>query len=185
MKITIHDLKELVGESKPLETGVQLEENPSSRLNELEAIRSIVNTDYDNLTGVFGIKRVPVDVYFPSDSSKDRTSLGTPESNFTPLYNGELIALPIVLDTQSNGIGTALQFPPAGWDTMRSEWPRWRLDLWHEVLHQVEKDILGTWDGTKETHDDSYMDAIEYAVSKISKAKPITTEQLRKLTLGA
>lgn len=307
MKLTIHDLEKLVGESKPLETGLQPEENSSSQLCDLKLIQEIVNNDYSNLVQLLEIAPVSLDIYVPSRVAVDRTSLGTPRSNFTPLYvndatlsrgqvldfpslagrlkqknrtfdtwlvanlssstqgalesyfvqrleeeaisrlllreinqlllgpsiyekkrcagitlqsetetlisrnpqgrdlrrlnrllvedayptevsksqNRELIALPIDLYTQSNRTRETFVFPPTGWDRMENCWPEWRLNLWHEVLHQVEVEILKVWDGSKETHDESYKDAIKYAAAKISTVKTITPEQLRMLTLGA
>ena len=76
-----------------------------------------------------------------------------------------------------------LAFPPVSWDKMNPGWPRWRLDLWHEVLHQVEHDIFDSWEGGEE-HGESYMRAIQYAVTKLNALKALTERDLRVLALG-
>jgi hypothetical protein len=54
------------------------------------------------------------------------------------------------------------------------EWPAWRIELWHEVVHQVEDQILDEWSpGPK--HGESWTDAIEYVADAFS-VNPETIE---------
>jgi len=37
-------------------------------------------------------------------------------------------------------------FPPEKIDKHSLEWPTWRIELWHEVTHQISNDLFKTWE---------------------------------------
>jgi hypothetical protein len=182
IKVTIDDLKGIVGDNHQL---VQAgDEETILAEEELADILANAKIDYEHLCPALGLQPVPLDVFCPSGKSEATTLMGTPIKNFTPGFSSKTVVLPIIPGTFSHVKGQGFSFPPSTWDLMHPEWPRWRLDLWHETLHQVENDIFKTWDGSKKEHGRSYMQAIEYAASRLSPLKHITTEQLRMLALG-
>lgn len=183
IKLTIKDIKGIVGDSGPV---VQAgEEETVIPDDELADILAKAKADYEHLCRALELHPVPLDIYCPSKKSDEKTLLGTQIKNFTPGFNPKAIILPIVPGTINHTKEQAFPFPPSTWDSIRPEWPRWRLDLWHETLHQIENDVLNSWDGSNEKHGESYMRAIDYAVSKIRTLKLITHRDLRLLALNA
>jgi hypothetical protein len=181
-KLSPSEIKSILRETTPFtpEREVVVDEVLSNQ--EIETVRTAAQSDYENLCGLFGLSPVPVDVFSPSKQSTDRTPHGTPVNNFTPLYDTEKVVLPIVVGASGKMVLDNFVFPPVSWDKMSPEWPRWRLDLWHEVLHQVEHDILKTWTGG-EVHGESYMKAIRAAVERLNPVKAINEEELKRLVL--
>jgi hypothetical protein len=154
---------------------------------EVESLRQIVNDDYEKLVTVLGLTPVPLDVYSYSASSDAKTRFGTSLTNCTPLYDLYKIVLPLHPSTvRDEGIAD-MQCPPACWNMFSTAWPKWRIDLWHEVLHQVEDQIYDTWEGG-EIHGPSYIRAIFYAAEKLKpiclRNAVVTPAQLRVLVLG-
>ena len=154
---------------------------------EVERLRQIVNDDYEKLVAAFGLTPVPLDVYSYSESPDAKTRLGTPVANCTPLYDLYKIVLPLHPSTvRDEGIAD-MQYPLSCWDMFSPAWPKWRMDLWHEVLHQVEDQIYDTWEGG-EIHGPSYMRAIVYAAARLKpicvRDAVVTPAQLRVLMLG-
>jgi len=183
-KLSDSEIQRILGETTPFAPQMEVEVEETLSNEEFGSVIDAAKSDYEHLCHLFGLRPVPLDVFLPSRVLTNRTPLGTPVNNFTPLYDTQKVVLPIVVGASSKMVFDTLVFPPVSWDTMNPEWPRWRLDLWHEVVHQVEKDIFDSWEGG-EKHGESYMRAIKYAVQKLNDVKPIAFEDLRKLTLGA
>ena len=79
-----------------------------------------------------------MDIYLINPKSKNKTQLDTPYANATPLYTPEKIILPLNDGDIDFQTPIAPQFPPANWNKLHNiEWPIWRIELWHEVCHQV------------------------------------------------
>jgi hypothetical protein len=152
--------------------------------NGIGSVKQIVESDYQSLCRVIGIKPVPLDVYEFSANSEERTPLGTPLKNATPLYDSRIVVIPVVPEMVEEYAAAPAKFPPNSWDKFSKAWPQWRIELWHEVLHQIEHHVLNAWkDG--EHHGESYKHAIEIAANKLSSIADVTPEKLRKIALGA
>jgi hypothetical protein len=105
----------------------------------------LVQGDYVRLIGVLGMEPVPLDIYEPViGKTNDITSYGTNRQNATPGYDGrkKLIVLPYCGDDLPT-FEREVPFPPA--KLQQHLWPIWRIDLWHEGIHQLS-DVLDRWD---------------------------------------
>jgi hypothetical protein len=103
-----------------------------------------VQKDYDELCARLGIDGIPLDIYPFVLGGEEQSLLGTSTGNGTALYDGTKIVLPIFDNSLDEHTGSP-DFPPAKWDPLTSVWPVWRIELWHEVCHQVEDKLLGCW----------------------------------------
>lgn len=110
----------------------------------------VVRAEYQRLCNYLGLVPVPLDVYVcnAEDSSGSTTSLGIHIANCDPLYSGtkRLMALPFT-DASDQWPVALPAFPPHSW--LKHEWPVWRIELWHEVVHQVSNDLLAGWNPTE------------------------------------
>lgn len=110
----------------------------------------VVRAEYQRLCNYLGLVPVPLDVYVcnAEDSSGSTTSLGTLIANCDPLYSGtkRLMVLPFT-DASDQWPVALPAFPPPSW--LKHEWPVWRIELWHEVVHQVSNDLLAGWNPTE------------------------------------
>jgi hypothetical protein len=118
-------------------------------LGEMSAVfddaEAVIRAEYQRLCEAFGLSPVALDVYVCDDSSREKTALGLPVSNCDPLYSGTrgLMALPLS-STEDQWPTTLPPLPPT--TLAKHEWPVWRIELWHEVIHQVSNDIQKAWD---------------------------------------
>ena len=186
VKVSLDLLKSMVEARTKEERGIVEPEAPLND-SEVERLRQIVTDDYEKLVATFGLSSVLLDVYSYSELANARTPLGTAFTNCTPLYDLYKIVLPLHPSTiREEGIAD-MPFPPTCWDMFSPTWPKWRMDLWHEVLHQVEDQIYDTWEGG-EIHGPSYMRVIVYAAAKLKSLcighAVVAPAQLRVLMLG-
>jgi hypothetical protein len=109
----------------------------------------IVRAEYQRLCNCLGLIPVPLDVYVCDDSTQPSTTtpLGFHVANCDPLYSGtkRLMAVPLT-DAEDSWPVTLPSFPPLALLKQSDEWPAWRIELWHEVVHQVSNDVLAAWD---------------------------------------
>ena len=112
-----------------------------------EVAEAAIRAEYQRLCGVFGLSPIALDVYVCDDSSTATTSLGFPVANCDPLYSGtkNQMALPLT-SAEDQWPAEVPSFPPATLAKFSDEWPAWRIELWHEVVHQVSNDICNAWD---------------------------------------
>ena len=118
----------------------------------LDIAERIIRAEYERLCNVAGLVPVPLDVYVCDAEAPptEKTALGFPIANSDPCYSGSvrLMALPLC---EGNEWPTTIPgFPPRGLDKHSDEWPVWRIEIWHEVVHQVTNDICCKWN-PKET----------------------------------
>ncbi|WP_437541265.1 hypothetical protein WME97_26580 [Sorangium sp. So ce367] len=112
----------------------------------VDEIRKIIHAEYDNLVALFGLRPLPLDVYVVDDSGAGGTSAyGTDRRNATPGYTPTHIVLPQEQGDLDYWRAVQPPFPPTCWDRHSDEWPAWRTDLWHEVAHQYQHQILKDW----------------------------------------
>jgi hypothetical protein len=104
----------------------------------------IVRAEYRRLCALLGLPEVTLDVYEYLEGAppSQMTPLGTPLCRFDPGYSStrKLLALPQVVDDLPDNLP---EFPPTDWRKLI--WPPWRIELWHEVIHQLS-DHLGVLD---------------------------------------
>jgi len=110
----------------------------------LAELDAAIRADYLRLCGTFSLRSVPLDIYVVDDGSIDTTAFGTLRCNGTPGYDGQLIVIPV--DPGDPGAINKLadEYPPSNFD--RNRWQHWRIELWHEVTHQVQDQTLQLWD---------------------------------------
>ena len=111
----------------------------------LDIAERIIRAEHERLCNVAGLVPVPLDVYVCDAEAPptEKTALGLPIANSDPCYSGSvrLMALPLC---EGNEWPTTISgFPPRGLDKHSDEWPVWRIEIWHEVVHQVTNDICG------------------------------------------
>lgn len=103
-----------------------------------------IAAEYTVLCAALGITPVTLDV-FEVDDDPTSTSLsqhGNRLSDGNARYSAskKVLVLPLC-DGDPKPTGP-VSFPPSGLSKWSAEWPSWRIDLWHEVVHQVA-DHLG------------------------------------------
>jgi hypothetical protein len=108
----------------------------------------IIRAEYQRLCNYLGLTPTPLEVYVcdVNASASDTTPLGISVSNCAALYSGtkRLMALPLA---EADDWPTILpDFPPPDLNKHSENWPTWRIELWHEVVHQVSNDLLTAWD---------------------------------------
>lgn len=112
-----------------------------------EVASRIIQAEYQRLCNFFGLIPVPLDVYIcDTENTQDFTALGFPIAQGAAAYSGTRRLMAVPLAPGDPLPSTIPDFPPRVWNTRSDEWPTWRLDVWHEVVHQVSNDILKAWD---------------------------------------
>lgn len=113
----------------------------------LDKIRELLAVEYRNLVGALQLSELPLDVYeVPEDPSATKTAFGNSWMNATPGYTPSHIVLPMLTGDLANWSAVAPQFPPTTLARHPHEWPVWRVELWHEVAHQYQHEVLRSWD---------------------------------------
>jgi hypothetical protein len=115
-------------------------------MKDLNAIEAYIQEEYRNLCNILSLTQVSLDVYIAKEGSTEITEFGTCIGNYTPAYSPQKLIMPLV-DYFNMDQATTPTFPPEVWDRNHPyEWPIWRIELWHEVCHQVEDQIFNEWD---------------------------------------
>ena|SRR6185437_5871704 len=117
--------------------------------SDVAAAEATIMAEYDRLCGALGIGKVALDVYLANDAADPvggRSAAGVDLRHTDPCYSGHrrVLVIPLLLGDLEHV--KTLQFPPIAWDKMSAEWPPWRIELWHEVIHQYSDLVLGMWD---------------------------------------
>lgn len=130
---------------------------------------TLIRKEYQNLCEQLDLDPIPLDVYEYEAGSDEETELGTPKRNSAAGYSQEKLVLPLTDEAMPSTRDPS--FPPRTWKRMDPvEWPIWRIELWHEVVHQVEDQKLDNWSPGHE-HDDSWSEAIGYVSDAFSVDK--------------
>ena len=111
----------------------------------LVEMQATIHQEYANLLGRLGLSAIPLDVYEVS-AGGGFSGHGTDLRNATPVYTPSLIVLPQLPDDLAEWAAVHPAFPPSTWTPGPPEWLVWRIDLWHEVVHQYQEKILRQWD---------------------------------------
>lgn len=113
----------------------------------LAQLQALLENEYANLVARFNLSPLPLDLYEIDDSGNGGlTAHGTDKRNDTPGYTPTRIVLPQAAGDLSAWSAVQHAFPPAKFDRHNDEWPAWRTDLWHEVVHQYQHQVLKNWD---------------------------------------
>lgn len=131
----------------------------------------IVCKEYELLVQRLRLQPVPLDIYEFVEGSLTPTPAGfTLLGNGSPGYGAPGLILP-----QEGPDIDEVAFPPV--DVVKLNWPVWRIELWHEVCHQVQDKQLGMWnplDGSQ-GHSSGWSEAILYVADEFGW----TLDQLR------
>lgn len=135
--------------------------------------------DYEYLVATLGL-RTSVDLIIYQVTFEDlkeeplflRSDL-TSEFPF-PGYTRGVIAIPIEGHAVDSESSLADVSPPlvgeSDWNREREEaWPQWRLELWHEVCHQYQDEVVGGWnkgDGSF-GHTQGWEEAVDSVAAKV------------------
>lgn len=110
--------------------------------------RAIIAEEYKKLCAKLGMEAGALDLYvWQTDAGpEDLSSAGTALSCANAMYckPQRLVILPL---------GSSLEWPsappphppPTLCPLADGCWPVWRIDLWHEVVHQFGDQVLGEW----------------------------------------
>lgn len=149
-----------------------------------------IRREYEKLCVLVGMDAVPLDLYTYSPETPGRTTEhGTSFANGDPAYSGtlRLIVLPVDRDPERQLDDTG--FPPTDFHKNGNCWPSWRIELWHEVVHQVSDTVFGKWnpkepgrvrpDGTlsERGHGEGWYVGLEYLATKV-EVEPEVLESL-------
>lgn len=109
---------------------------------------TVIRAEYARLCNCLGLLPIPLDVYVSDpDAGQDvKTPLGSPLVNAEPCYSGTKRLMVLPLCDGNDWPAQMPAFPPTDWSKHASDWPIWRIELWHEVVHQVSNDVLRAWD---------------------------------------
>jgi hypothetical protein len=98
--------------------------------------------EYGQLCKRLGLAPVRLDAYvYDLDVSADVKTDHDPEvrsdtADFSEKHS--IIMLPI---DDRDALLRPITFPPRAWGKHDEDWPLWRIELWHEVVHQVSSHL--------------------------------------------
>ena len=112
------------------------------------AAEETIRDEYARLCVRLAMPPVPLDIFICDDeaSADERTQLGSVVRVCDARYGGtpRILAVPLCKgDDEPRAIAG---WPPPDWDKQGLLWPAWRIDLWHEVVHQYSDLVSGGWD---------------------------------------
>jgi hypothetical protein len=105
--------------------------------------------EYERLCRALNLVPLWLDVYLvdesPSTAELPLRDSGVDPRNTDARYSGSRRVL--VMPIGSGDIENVTDLdPPSTWAKLSPDWPAWRIDLWHEVVHQYSHVVLGRWD---------------------------------------
>ena len=135
-----------------------------------------IATEYGRLCQILGLKPVVLDVFRIIDGSSEATPAGSmTRGRADAAYGKGFVVIPV------DGLPIEVKaFPPRDWRRFGDEWPSWRVDVWHEVVHQVQEQQLGALDrgdGTK-GHSRGWSEAVAAVASKFHVKPEVLTDVL-------
>ena len=118
----------------------------------ISQLQELIDIEYEHLVRRLHLVAIARDVYKVDDEGTGRKTLsGTDVRNATPGCKPRLVVLPQEPGDLREWSPTQPVFPPTNWDRYTDEWPMWRIELWHEVVHQYQDQILGLLDAEDAT----------------------------------
>ena len=117
-----------------------------------------IATEYGRLCQILGLKPVVLDVFRIIDGSSEATPAGSmTRGRADAAYGKGFVVIPV------DGLPIEVKaFPPRDWRLFGDEWPSWRVDVWHEVVHQVQDQRFGMLrrDDGREGHANGWPEAL-------------------------
>jgi hypothetical protein len=155
-------------------------------------IRKPIDDEYTFLCTHLGLTQVPLDVFYadPGAQPNSLTPLGSDIRSEDARYGRtavvpKMLALPLATG-DDNPISA---HPPTSWHKLDSQWPTWRIELWHEVVHQHSDQVGNAWNpleppfvrpdgrGTRIGHGAAWWNALT-AVAGVFSVDPVTFSAL-------
>jgi len=109
--------------------------------------KAYLTGEYTSLCAALGLSPVTFDL-FEVDDDPTSTALsqhGNRLSDGNARYSASKKVLVLPVCEGDPKPPAPVPFPPTGVSKWSSEWPSWRIDLWHETVHQMA-DHLGVHD---------------------------------------
>ncbi len=116
-----------------------------------EYAKVLLTEEYLKLCAHLGLSPFTLDIHpFDCDYSNWEPLIMNSFRNGDPNFSSKhkIIGLPVYGDHNiSDYPSSPFPFPPRNWDrnSFFNEWPIWRMELWHETIHQVS-DHLKVYD---------------------------------------
>lgn len=145
-------------------------------------LEELVQADYEELCLRVGLPPAPLDIYEIIENCADLTKHGMRKSYPYAGYDQKVIHLPFY-DVEIDMFGDMRPpfLPPERqWDMRFNHiWPKWRIDLWHEVIHQYEHQVLHQWRGGN-VHGESW----HLATNEIAAKLDVPPDSIKKVAWG-
>jgi hypothetical protein len=148
----------------------------------IQQLEPLVRQDYEQLCQAAGLTPVPLEIVQIVEGTEQinthRDRLHYPHAG----YDQHVIHLPfheVELDMFPD---TPAPFTPPQnhWDPLFGQtWPKWRIDLWHEAIHQYVDQALHQWTPGNR-HDGPWHPATEQVAARLN----VTPATLRRITEG-
>lgn len=145
-------------------------------------LEELVQGDYQRLCQIAVLKPVPLDIYEIVESSQELTPHGMVKSYPYAGYDKKVIYLPFHDAELEMFLETPPPFLPGPnqWDMRFNHvWPKWRTDLWHEVIHQYEDQVLHLWKG-----DNSHGESWRLATDEVAARLDVPSDFIKKIAWG-
>lgn len=146
----------------------------------IDQIASVIQIEYSQLVRYLGLVVLPLDIYeVVEDGTGGVTAHGTDKRNSTPGYSVSCLVLPQEPGDLDSWEAISPRFPPTSWDPNPSDWPMWRTELWHEVVHQYQRELLKKPD--HRTDNDGHGAGWRQAIEDVARYFAITPKQMAAL----
>lgn len=123
----------------------------------------LVRDEYAWLCAKLGLAPVPVRFEHDDDLGTAPRYGGTPREIVIPVSSHDRSVISGAHVTQA---GDPPEWDPHGRDGGYHYWAEWRTTIWHEVGHQVDDQVLKTWD-PKDPHGASWTNSMTWMAGKL------------------
>lgn len=143
----------------------------------IDQLRLLIKIDYFKLCSHVKLESIDLDVHLYDSNSDTKSDYGLDVNVPWPAYSPEVIALPVAAGDIEVYANQGPPFPPGEWNKLNSQnWPVWRIELWHEVVHQIEDQVLGIWKPGSD-NDKTW----RKAASKLAETFNVSANEIEKL----
>lgn len=145
-------------------------------------LQTLVQQDYELLCHATGLTPVPLEICRIVEGTEELDAHGERLLHPHAGYDQHVIHLPfhdLELEMFSQTLPT---FPPPQnqWDPLFGQtWPKWRIDLWHEAIHQYVDQVLHQWTPDNR-HDGPWFPATDQVAAHLN----VPSRILKKVAWG-